>query len=276
MKRIDNLTGIRAIAALWVVMFHLSAYVYFHSLEAVVKSGWMGVDIFYVLSGLVLSFVYVSKLPSTFDWKWYRIFLSRRIAKIYPLHIITFCLMLGLVMVARHFHYLITKSDDTAWSAFCNVLMLHSLGLTNRLSWNDPSWSVSAEWIAYSVIFAPMVFLLRRVRIVYVAVLTALLWTSLILLTALVLKSSSVGALTTNGVLRIVPEFLAGYLLFRLLETHAVERGDLVSGVGILLLMTVASFAKRDTWMLLPAVMTLLGGLYAGGGVSDRVFGNRF
>jgi peptidoglycan/LPS O-acetylase OafA/YrhL len=55
MKRIDNLTGIRAIAALWVVIYHTSFSVDFHGIRAVVKSGWMGVDIFYVLSGLVLT-----------------------------------------------------------------------------------------------------------------------------------------------------------------------------------------------------------------------------
>jgi peptidoglycan/LPS O-acetylase OafA/YrhL len=152
--------------------------------------------------------------------------------------------------------------------------MLHSLGLTHALSWNGPSWSVSAEWIAYSVLFAPMVFLLRHVRIIYVAVLATVLWTSLILLTALVLKSH-VGDLTTNGVLRIVPEFLAGYLLFRLLQTQVWRWGDLVSGAGLLLVVTVAFFASKNTWMLLPAVMTLLGGLYTGGCFSDRIFGNR-
>jgi len=236
----------------------------------------MGVDIFYVLSGLVLSLAYVTKLPSEFDWLWYRSFLCRRIAKIYPLHIITFGLMVTIVLVARHFQYqFVAETDKSLWSAICNVLMLHSLGLTHALSWNTASWSVSAEWIAYSVLFAPMVFLLRRVRIIYVAVLATVLWTSLILLTALVLKST-VGALTTDGVLRIIPEFVAGYLLFRLLQAHVWKWGDLVSGVGLLLVVTVAFSANRGTWMLLPAVMILLGGLYTGGRFSDRMFGNRF
>ena len=112
LKRIDNLTGIRAIAALWVVMCHLETNC--PALGTIAKQGWLGVNIFYVLSGFVLSLVYATKLPPAFAWAWYWKFLSRRIAKIYPLHIITFCLIAGLVLIARHFHFqFVTNSENT-------------------------------------------------------------------------------------------------------------------------------------------------------------------
>jgi len=275
MKRIDNLTGVRAMAALWVVIFHASLHTRFSSLRTILDGGWMGVDIFYVLSGLVLSLVYASKLPLKFDWFWYRSFLSRRIAKIYPLHVITFCLMAGLILLAYRYHYhFVSRSDNSLWNAVCSLLMVHSLGLTQMTGWNEPSWSVSAEWIAYSALFAPMVFLLRRVRIVFVAILATVLWTSLILLTALMHKSN-IGEFATNGVLRIIPEFLGGYLLFRLLQARPWKWGDLVSGAGLLLVVTVALSVHRNEWLLLPSVMILLGGLYTGGRFCDRIFGNR-
>jgi len=275
MKRIDNLTGVRAFAALWVVIYHTSGDVNFHAASPIVNRGWMGVDIFYVLSGLVLSLVYVRKLPAKFDWRWYRNFLSRRIAKIYPLHLITFALSAALVVVASHFHYEArNQNENTLWSAICNVLLLHSLGLTRLTGWNAPSWSVSAEWVAYSVMFAPMVFVLRRVRTAYVAILTAILWISLILLITLVLHCS-LADLTTDGVLRIIPEFVGGYLLFRLVGTDGWKRGDLLTVAGIALVLLVASFGRSGGWMLLPAVMILLAGLYAGGKISDTLFGNR-
>ena len=275
MKRIRNLTGVRAIAALWVVMYHTDIGFASRRLAAIVGSGWMGVDIFYVLSGLVLSIVYVSKLPATFNWSWYRNFLSRRIAKIYPLHIITFCISALLILTARHVHYqFVAKSENTVWSAICNILMLHSLGLTHLTSWNSPSWSVSAEWIAYSIIFAPMVFALRRVPIMYVAALVAGLWTSLFLLSVYLFKIS-IGEMMTDGVLRIIPEFVAGYLLFRLLQARIFRWGDLDTGAGILLVLAAALFGASYVWLLLPGVMILLAGLYTGGPISDRLFGNK-
>jgi len=268
MNRIQNLTGVRAYAALWVVALHTQ-------MQGIGKSGWMGVDIFFVLSGLVLSLVYVKKLPPSFDWLWYCNFLYRRIAKIYPLHIITFCAVAAMLLVGRHFHYQsVSKPEYTLWSAICNILMLHSLGLTHLPSWNTLSWSVSAEWFAYSVLFAPMVFMLRRVSIVYVALLASALWISVLLLAAFVLKTP-MGGLTTNGVLRIIPEFTAGYLLFRVLHARTFLQGDLGAGAGILLVMAAASYPERCIWLLLPGTLILLGGLYSGGPLSDKIFGNR-
>ena len=65
-------------------------------------------DVFFVLSGLVLSLVYTRNLPETFHWSWYKSFLARRFAKLYPLHLLTFLAMLGLITVGRlvHYHFL--------------------------------------------------------------------------------------------------------------------------------------------------------------------------
>lgn len=275
MKRIDNLTGVRAVAALWVVTYHMAPDANSRVFGTFAHGGWMGVDIFYVLSGFVLSLVYIRKLPAKFDWSWYRSFLSRRVAKIYPLHILTFLFVAASWIVLRHFHdQFQTVSENTPKSALLNIFMLHSLGLTHNLGWNHPSWSVSAEWIAYSVLFAPMVFLLRRVQVVYVAALSIALWAALILTAALIFKVS-ISTLTTDGVLRIIPEFTGGYLLYRLLQSREERWGDFVTLIGIASVVVTAAFPRYCMWILLPGVMTLLAGLYMGGAVSDRVFGNR-
>lgn len=155
MRRIDNLTGVRAVAALWVVLFHLnvSATPVHGRLGKVVEHGMYGVDLFFVLSGFVLSMVYTGRMPERFRWSAYRDFLLRRFAKIYPLHLLTLLAMIGLVAVAARLHFAFSSgAANTPWTAICAALMLNAFGLSD-LGWNVPSWSVSAEWFAYSVLF---------------------------------------------------------------------------------------------------------------------------
>ncbi|HEV8026146.1 MAG TPA: acyltransferase family protein, partial [Stellaceae bacterium] len=57
--RLDALTGVRALAALWVMMYHFS-YIPFgalHLLENVpaVNAGYLGVDLFFILSGFIIT-----------------------------------------------------------------------------------------------------------------------------------------------------------------------------------------------------------------------------
>ena len=55
MRRIDNLTGIRAVAAFWVLLFHLNLLEtpVSRRLGQEVAHASLGVDVFYVLSGIV-------------------------------------------------------------------------------------------------------------------------------------------------------------------------------------------------------------------------------
>lgn len=267
--RIDNLTGLRGFAALWVVIYHFGPH-----MGSVVSSGYLGVDVFFVLSGLVLSLVYVSSLPESFTWAWYRKFLSRRFAKIYPLHLVTFVMMVAAVYVAGRIHYhFVAGAENTFWSALCNILLLHSMGLTHLPSWNGPSWSVSAEWFAYVVMFAPMAFILRRTRIRYVACAAFALWMSFLALCNYVLHSNI--GIAPNGVLRIIPEFFCGYLLYRVVARFIVRFGDLFTAVGVVTVCIVSSGGDKLIALLMPGVMLILAGLYAGGKATDRVFGNR-
>ena len=136
-ERIDNLTGVRAVAALWVVLFHLNRLqTPLHGrLGRVVEHGLHGVDLFFVLSGFVLSLVYTGRVPERFSWESYRAFLLRRVAKIYPLHLLTLLLTIAMVRLATHLHYNFSAgAENTTWTALCSVLMVHAWGLTRELS----------------------------------------------------------------------------------------------------------------------------------------------
>ena len=85
-KAIQPLTSLRFFAAMWVVAFH-----YWPNLSPVlpplVAKGYLGVELFFVLSGFILCHVY---LDSVADGGFrYGSFLWARLARIYPLHLAT-------------------------------------------------------------------------------------------------------------------------------------------------------------------------------------------
>jgi peptidoglycan/LPS O-acetylase OafA/YrhL len=277
LKRIDALTGIRGLAALWVALFHLhisDSGTWLH-LGPVAAHGAWGVDIFFILSGMILSLVYCPKMPSTISRRWFGRFLLRRIAKIYPLHLLTLLATIGLVVLAasRHYQFHAVNTEYTAWSAIANLFLLHALGVTRHLSWNTASWSVSAEWFAYLVLFVPMVSLLRRVRLAWVIGLALSMWLGLVLLAAFGLHTP-IAELSYRGVLRIVPEFLCGYALFRILEIAKPRRGDIFWMSGIAGILCLCFFSGL-TFLLAPCIGLVLLGLYWGGPLADAVWGNR-
>src|ERR1035441_9002169 len=151
--QIKNLTGIRGFAALWVALFHFqsTAVVSVLNLGHVIGGGALGVDIFFVLSGLILAITYAPRFAiQGFTWSLFGDFVIRRLARIYPLHLGTFLLMLVSWKITSQTTYEFRGlvANDW-WSALCNLLLTHAWGITKRLSWNTPSWSVSAEWFAY-------------------------------------------------------------------------------------------------------------------------------
>jgi peptidoglycan/LPS O-acetylase OafA/YrhL len=155
------LDSIRGIAALSIVVHHfvisrtfIAAFpekawidvAYFHN-------AWLFVDLFFVLSGMVISLGYVQADLDDFSP---REFLVRRLARIYPLHIVTLLAMLILRLAklglvgAGLLH--VPPADfevNNAYSFFLNVFLLQSLGFIDYLSWNGPSWSISTEFYTY-------------------------------------------------------------------------------------------------------------------------------
>ena len=155
--KLPSLTGVRGVAALWVVLFHLQQYAGDFGLDPIkglpgLRSGWAGVDLFFVLSGFVLMLVHERDFPrlswpSVFRFAWLRVF------RIYPLATVVLLLILLLVLVDRQF--------SAWWSAAAiphNLTVsafFRTLFLANRWwsptdgDWNQPEWSLSVEIVGY-------------------------------------------------------------------------------------------------------------------------------
>src|SRR5258708_16655147 len=167
------LDSIRGIAATYVVIHHLILMPTF--LKAFpqnawvnwsfFRSAWLLVDLFFVLSGMVMSLSYVKPDFGHFSL---REFMVRRLARVYPLHIVMlFAALLfrfvriGLVVAGVVVAMPAAFEVNNAYSFFLNVFLLHSLGFIDYLSWNAPSWSISVEFYTY-LVFGLVVLLAQR------------------------------------------------------------------------------------------------------------------
>ena len=103
-EQLYPLTGLRGLASAWVVLLHLQLLTpvlmpHVPVLSRVISGGNLGVDIFFMLSGLVITYTYLEKLaePAPGALKTY---LWLRVARIYPIHLATMLLVLCLVLLS--------------------------------------------------------------------------------------------------------------------------------------------------------------------------------
>jgi|688.fasta_scaffold411940_2 peptidoglycan/LPS O-acetylase OafA/YrhL len=211
---IPPLTGIRAVAALWVVAFHLKRLIYeaFPAFRAaltpLVSHGYMGVDLFFLLSGFILYYNYhqrIDYLNASVYWN----FIVMRLARIWPVHVFILLVFLLLHSIQKMAGQTPSNPEQyTALGWISNFLMVHGWSLPINISWNVPAWSISCEWAAY-LLFPFAIFILRKIpkaprRANIIVAIIALAFTMTL---CQLLKAD---ASARWGLIRIAGEFVAG------------------------------------------------------------------
>jgi peptidoglycan/LPS O-acetylase OafA/YrhL len=161
--RIDALTGIRALAALAVVGYHF-ALVPLASLglEPVFRYGYLGVDLFFLLSGFIIYYVH-QRDAASLSGRAVLHFYGFRLARIYPVHLLTLCGLAFVVVASRRIGIMPTHPEDFRAIDFVyNVLLIQSWGVSNDIHWNFPAWSISCEWFVY-LLFPLLALRLNRI-----------------------------------------------------------------------------------------------------------------
>lgn len=241
------LTSVRFFLALGVVLFHYQLQWTLPAESAgLLDRARLGVDVFFILSGFILTHVYLQD-DRRFS---YRAFLVARFARIYPAHVAILLAMLAMVLAARLIGVGLEPGRFNAVDFFGTLFLVQAWFPRETITfWNGPSWSLSAEWFAYLAFPAYAALALRlRHRPWLLIGLSALLFVILDAFYRQAFGRVLPRAEDSMGILRILPEFLYGvglYYLGRGLKPSPALA--LWSAVGsTLLLLTAMQLAWDD------------------------------
>lgn len=239
--RYEILDGLRGVAALMVVVFHMSEAFSYDPVFKHLNHGYLCVDFFYVLSGFVIGFAYEGRMKSGLMSRWD--FLKARFIRLQPMVLFGILLGAGLFFF-QECNYYAGIGNASVWYVIQNMVMSFFMipvtpefnvrANTEMFVLNIPQWSMVFEYIA-NILFCLFVFKLGKKGLMVLVGLFALM----IVDSALTLNlfgmlqphdypcSLNAGwSLTAEqfyiGVARVGFSFYTGLLLFRLIYKEGV------------------------------------------------------
>lgn len=213
MTHLRALDGLRALAALWVVAFHATAFT--GIAPPVIRHGYLGVDLFFILSGFVLAHVYAPAFTRD-GLSFYARYLCRRVARLWPVWLVVLALFALKAEIGRSSGLggggLRVADDPGLWSLY--ALLMQSWGWADAERINPPGWSLSYEWAA-SLLLPVALAAVVRLRSVLACLGLALACLALHMLYTHGHDLPSLHTAAAHGGARVAAGFLAGVFLWR-------------------------------------------------------------
>lgn len=177
--RYEILDGLRGVAAMIVVAYHLFETYSAGPVHQILNHGYLAVDFFFVLSGFVIGYAY--------DDRWDRMsikdFFKRRLVRLHPM------VIMG-TLIGAVFFYLGDCSAfplimETPWWKVLLMVLLGCLMIPTPVSWdirgwwevnslNGPTWSLMWEYIA-NILYALFIRHFSKIALGIFVALAALL-----------------------------------------------------------------------------------------------------
>lgn len=244
---IRALTGLRIVAAVWVVMFHFRPMLsdispdFRGSLAPVLNCGAQGVDLFFILSGFVLTWNYLDRMGRSWSTRATLHFLWLRLARVWPVYLVTLHLAALLVILSLHVgHVPLPEASDLTAISYVRQVLLVQLWFEpffDGTSWDGPAWSISAEWLAY-LLFGVLALVVFRMKLATRA--RTLMWLAVAASLPPVVLLLASGHFYTpwSWLPRIVTQFAAGALACAAVRRlRLTDRGRHIAGYLSLLLV---------------------------------------
>lgn len=276
---IPALTGLRGIAALWVLALHYTLGAGREGtgfLFDVAAHGAQGVVVFFALSGFILAYVYDRQFTGGISAKAYGAFIHARVARVYPLHLLTLLAWYFILYQSG----ILVRPQDNAGSFLMSLTLTQAWGPINYLSWNEASWTISVE--AFCYLLAPVMIVLAPKRsAVFGLILAALcVWATYWapyykFLAAQGLNPHELFVYGT-GLFHYTLMFVAGIAILPVSRRLATQRpiySDLIAAAGFCFLLYTCTLASTDWWALFGSLLLILG-LARNEGIGRVAFGN--
>lgn len=239
MNYIKHLDGVRAFAVLLVVVFHADV--------DFLKGGFIGVDIFFVLSGFLIYRVLIAA-PNKDNWV--RDFYISRFRRIVPIY----WLMMAVVAVWSAATFLPVHLEKMWPSFLSGFLFLSNFVFWRTTSYFSPdlafnpilhSWSLAVEWQFYAL--APLLFIvgMRRKSL-------AKAFFVLVFLGSFIISVGLISASKPTAAFYLLPsrlwEFLVGFYAAQVVVTGLADKWkSVLSWGGVAVIIICASVYSHNT-----------------------------
>ena len=252
----EILDGLRGVAAIMVVWFHIfEAYATSH-LDQQINHGYLAVDFFFILSGFVIGYAYDDrwKTMNTLE------FLKRRVIRLQPMVVIG-ALIGGIMFYTQGCNvWDVSKVTILALfiATFLNALLIPApigtevRGLGEMYPLNGPSWSLFFEYIG-NILYA---LFIRKLSVKALTVLVVLAGCGLSIFAIwgptgdICVGYSLTKSEFTGGFLRLLFSFSAGVLLFRLFKPAKVKGAFWICSIILIVLLAIPRIGGADhLWM---------------------------
>ena len=252
----EILDGLRGVAAIMVVCFHIfEAYATSH-LDQNINHGYLAVDFFFILSGFVIGYAYDDR------WKTMKIkdFIKRRVIRLQPM------VVMGAIIGAIMFYFQgcpvwdVSKVTILALfiATFINALLIPATpgteirGLGEMYPLNGPSWSLFFEYIG-NILYALFIHRFSTKVLAWFVVLAGCglsafaIWGPYGDICA---GFTMTGIEFMAGSLRLLFSFSAGLLLFRLFKPVNIKGAFWICSLSIVILLAVPRLGGAEhLWM---------------------------
>lgn len=250
------LDGLRGVAALMVVFFHIfEAYATSH-IDQHINHGYLAVDFFFILSGFVIGYAYDDR------WKTMTIknFIRRRFIRLHPM------VIMGAIIGAIMFYFQGCSVWDVSKisvamlliATLMNAFLIPSTpgfeirGVTEMFPLNGPSWSLFYEYIG-NILYA---FFIHKLPTKALSLLVLLAGCGLAVFAIwgpygdICAGFSLTGENIIGGSLRLLFSFSAGLLLFRIFKPIKIKGAFWICSLSVVILLAVPRIGGSEHfWM---------------------------
>ena len=255
--RYEILDGLRGVAAIIVVTFHIFEAHAASSFTQYVNHGYLAVDFFFGLSGFVIGYAYDDRWGKMSRWD----FFKRRLIRLHPM------VLMGTLIGAVCFYLGATSvfpmiSATPVWKmllvALAGLMMLPLLPGMDIRGWQEtypldgPAWSLFYEYIA-NLLYALFV---RKFSTKLLAILVFVAGCVLIHFAVMGPRGDVVGGWSLDGpqlrigFTRLLYPFFAGLLLFRMGKLIRVKHAFWVCSLLVVTLLALPRIGGSEhVWM---------------------------
>lgn len=251
------LDGLRGVAALAVVCFHIFEAFATSHVDQKINHGYLAVDFFFILSGFVMGYAYDDRWKTMSVWE----FFKRRIIRLHPM------VLIGALIGAAMFYtqgcsvWDVSKISIAAllFATLLNAFLIPATtgteirGVGEMYPLNGPSWSLFFEYIG-NILYA---LFIRRLPTKALSLLVGAAGTGLAIFAIwgpygdICVGYSLTGDNVLGGTLRLLFSFSAGLLMSRLFKPVKKIKGAFwIGGLAIVVLSAIPRIGGTEHyWM---------------------------